>query len=105
MNPNDTALVIATYKDAIDTLEQYQANEPDANKRQQASQKITDYRQKIIDAAWLDVVTRTDALNTLAQQLSGIIANATNVPTLSGTIADLQTIVGNIAQQGGGTGH
>ncbi|MBE0622809.1 MAG: hypothetical protein IH605_19630 [Burkholderiales bacterium] len=101
MNANDTELVIATYKDAIDKLEKYQASEPDAGKRQQASQKITDYRQKIIDAAWLGIVTRTDALNELAQQLNGIIANASKVPTMSGKIADLQTVVAQAAAQAG----
>jgi hypothetical protein len=99
MNANDTALVIATYKDAIDKLQTYQASEPDGGKRQQAAQKITDYRQQIIEAAWLGIVTRTDALNALAQQLRAIIANASNVPTLSGKIAELQTIVDQAVAQ------
>ena len=89
--------VIAKYKDAIDKLEAYQAKEPDRTKRKDASKMITEYRKKIREAAWANLIERTDALEELKQDLAGVIENASDVPTISGVIADIDQVVSAVS--------
>jgi hypothetical protein len=89
--------IIAKYKDAIDKLEAYQAKEPDRTKRKEASNLITEYRKKIREAAWASLIERTDALEELKQELSGVIENASDVPTISGVIGDINSVVSGIS--------
>ncbi len=93
MTDNEIQLAIARYNDAINKLKLYRKNEPDSDKRNQATQKIGKYQDKIIDTAWLGIVTQTDALNTLLTDLNSIITNASNVPTLSGALNSLNSLV------------
>jgi antitoxin component HigA of HigAB toxin-antitoxin module len=90
-------VLIAKYKDAIDKLESYQAKEPERNKRNAASKLITEYRKKIREAAWASLIERTEALEELKQELSGVIENASNVPTVSGVIADISQVVSGVS--------
>ena len=89
--------LIAKYKDAIDKLEVYQAKEPERSKRNAASTLISEYRVKIREAAWASLIERTEALQDLTKELSGIIDNASDVPTVSGVIADIGGIVSGVS--------
>ncbi len=89
--------IIAKYKDAIDKLEVYQAKEPERSKRNAASTLISEYRVKIREAAWASLIERTEALEDLKKELSGVIDNASNVPTVSGVIADIGGIVSGVS--------
>jgi len=89
--------IIAKYKDAIDKLEVYQAKEPERSKRTAASQLISEYRVKIREAAWASLIERTSALEDLKKELSGVIENASDVPTVSGVIADIGGIVSGVS--------
>lgn len=89
--------IIAKYKDAIDKLEAYQAKEPARTKRRDASKLITEYRKKIREAAWANLIERTNALEELKQDLSGVIENASDVPTISGVIADISLVVTDVS--------
>jgi len=89
--------IIAKYKDAIDKLEAYQAKEPDRTKRKDASKLITEYRKKIREAAWANLIERTDALEGLKNELSDVIENASDVPTVSGVIADISSVVSDVS--------
>ena len=89
--------LIAKYKDAIDTLEAYQAKEPDRSKRDDASKLISEYRNKIREAAWANLIERTDALEELKQDLSGVIENASDVPTVSGVLTDINSVVSTLS--------
>ena len=86
----------AKYQEAIDKLEEYQASEPDDQKREDAGNKITEYRQKLIDVAWDDIVGRTAELNSLTAELNTIIANASDTPSLGGAIAGLKNMVAEV---------
>ena len=90
-------ILIAKYKDAIDKLEVYQAKEPKSSGRKAASNLITEYREKIREAAWDSLIERTEALQDLTNELSGIIDNASDVPTVSGVIADIGGIVSGVS--------
>ena len=89
--------IIAKYKDAIDKLEVYQAKEPERSKRNAASTLISEYRVKIREAAWASLIERTSALEELKRELSGVIENASDVPTVSGVIADIGGIVSGVS--------
>ena len=89
--------LIAKYKDAIDGLKAYQAKEPERTKRNAASKLITEYREKIREAAWDSLIERTEALEDLTNELTGIIDNASDVPTVSGVIADINLIVAGVS--------
>ena len=89
--------IIAKYKDAIDKLEVYQAKEPERSKRNAASTLISEYRVKIREAAWASLIERTEALEDLKKELSGVIENASDVPTVSGVIADIGGIVSGVS--------
>jgi hypothetical protein len=88
--------IIARYKDAIEKLEAYQAKEPDRVKRDEASAKITEYRKKIREAAWQNLIDRTEDLNRLVEDLNSILENALEVPSISGTISDLGDVISSI---------
>ncbi len=90
-------ILIAKYKDAIDKLEIYQAKEPKSSGRKAASNLITEYREKIREAAWDSLIERTEALQDLTNELSGIIDNASDVPTVSGVIADIGLVVSGVS--------
>ncbi len=90
-------VLIAKYRDAIDKLEVYQAKEPERTKRNAASKLITEYREKIREAAWDSLIERTEALQDLTIELSGIIDNASDVPTVSGVIADIGLVVSGVS--------
>jgi len=90
-------ILIAKYRDAIDKLEAYQAKEPERTKRKAASNLITEYREKIREAAWDSLIERTEALEDLTNELSGIIDNASDVPTVSGVIADINLVVAGVS--------
>ena len=90
-------ILIAKYKDAIDKLEIYQAKEPKSSGRKAASNLITEYREKIREAAWASLIERTEALQNLTNELSGIIDNASDVSTVSGVIADIGGIVSGVS--------
>ena len=90
-------ILIAKYKDAIDKLEIYQAKEPKSSGRKAASNLITEYREKIREAAWDSLIERTEALQNLTNELSGIIDNASDVSTVSGVIADIGGIVSGVS--------
>ncbi len=90
-------ILIAKYKDAIDKLEIYQAKEPKSSGRRAASKLITEYREKIREAAWDSLIERTEALEDLTNELTGIIDNASDVPTVSGVIADINLIVAGVS--------
>lgn len=85
------------YQEAIDKLEEYQSNEPDEVKREEAGRKITAYHDKIINAAWDEITGRTAELNSLTTDLSAIIDNAGDNPSVSGAIAGLNGIVAEIS--------
>jgi molecular chaperone DnaK (HSP70) len=89
--------LIAKYKDAIDGLKAYQAKEPERTKRNAASKLISEYREKIREAAWASLIERTEALEELKKELSGVIKNASDVPTVSGVIADIGGIVSGVS--------
>jgi len=89
--------IIAKYKDAIDKLEAYQAKEPERTKRKDASKLITEYRKKIREAAWANLLERTDALEDLKKELSDVIENASDVPTVSGVIANISSVVSDVS--------
>ena len=90
-------ILIAKYKDAINKLEIYQAKEPKSSGRKTASNLITEYREKIREAAWDSLIERTDALQDLTIELSGIIDNASDIPTVSGVIADINLVVAGVS--------
>ena len=90
-------VLIAKYKDAIDKLEAYQAKEPKKTKRKAASKLISEYRIKIKEAAWDSLIERTNALEDLKKELSGIIKNASEVTTVSGVIADISQVVSGVS--------
>ncbi|MCW8809974.1 MAG: hypothetical protein OQJ93_04380 [Ignavibacteriaceae bacterium] len=87
---------IARYEDAIDKLEAYQAKEPDRTKRDEASAKITEYRKKIREASWQNLIDRTEDLNGLVEDLNSILENASDVPSISGTISDLGDVISSV---------
>ncbi|MFC2119470.1 hypothetical protein ACFLQ4_00215 [Bacteroidota bacterium] len=89
--------LIAKYKDAIDKLEAYQAKEPDRTKRKAASKLKRKYRKKIRKASWASLIERTDALEDLKLDLSGVIENASDVATISGVIADISSFVTGVS--------
>jgi hypothetical protein len=89
--------LIAKYKDAIDKLEAYQAKEPKSSGRKAASKLISEYRVKIRGAAWDSLIERTNALEDLTKELSGIIDNASDVLTVSGVIADISLVVTGVS--------
>lgn len=88
--------IIACYKDAIDKLEAYQSKEPDKAKRDEASAKITSYREKIREAAWQNLIDRTEDLNRLVEDLNNIRENASDVPSISGIISDLGDAISSV---------
>ena len=90
-------ILIAKYKDAINKLEIYQAKEPKSSGRKAASNLITEYREKIREAAWANLIERTEALEDLKKELSGVIDNASDVTTVSGVIADISGIVSGVS--------
>jgi len=90
-------VLIAKYRDAIDKLEVYQAKEPERTKRNAASKLISEYRDKIREAAWESLIERTNALEDLKNELSGVIENASNVPTVNGVIADINMVVAGVS--------
>ncbi len=90
-------ILIAKYRDAIDKLEAYQAKEPKSSGRKAASILITEYREKIREAAWDSLIERTEALQDLTNELSGIIDNASDVATVSGVIADINLVVAGVS--------
>jgi len=90
-------ILIAKYKDAINKLEIYQAKEPKSSGRKAASNLITEYRDKIREAAWDSLIERTEALQELTNELSGIIENASDVPTVNGVIADIGLVVAGVS--------
>ncbi len=89
--------IIAKYKDAIDKLEVYQAKEPERSKRNAASTLISEYRVKIREAAWDSLIERTNSLEDLKKELSGVIYNASDVPSVSGVIADIGLVVSGVS--------
>ena len=89
--------LIVKYKDAIDKLEAYQAKEPDITKRNATSKLISEYRAKIREAAWDSPIERTNALEDLIKELSGVIENASDVTTVSGVIADISQVVSGVS--------
>ena len=90
-------ILIAKYRDAINKLEIYQAKEPKSSGRKAASNLITEYREEIREAAWDSLIERTEALEDLTNELSGIIDNASDVPTVSGVIADINLVVAGVS--------
>ena len=90
-------ILIAKYKDAIDKLEIYQSKEPKSSGRKAASNLISEYRVKIREAAWTNLIERTETLEDLKKELSGVIENASNVPTVSGVIADINMVVSGVS--------
>ncbi len=90
-------VLIAKYKDAIEKLEAYLAKEPERSKKNDASKLISEYRVKIREAAWDSLIERTGALEDLKTELSGIIDNASHVPTVSGEIADINLFVSGVS--------
>ena len=90
-------VLIAKYKDAIDKLEAYQAKEPERTKRNAASNLISEYRVKIREAAWDSLIERTNSLEDLKKELSGVIDNASDIPTVSGVIADISQVVSGVS--------
>jgi len=97
MNDFNNDLVIAQYKDAIDKLEKYQAKEPDRPKRMAASRLISELRIQIREAAWDSIVQRTAALETLKAELLVITENASNVPAVSGAVAEISAIISQVS--------
>jgi hypothetical protein len=95
------ATTIELYQASIDQLVIYTANEPDKTKRDAAQAKITDYRLKIIDAAFDDIVKRTERLTTLMQDLRNVVNNASNVPSVAGALSGIRTIIGQIGGEVG----
>jgi len=87
----------AYYKDAITALRRYIANETDEDNVEEASAKIREYRFKIIDNEFDAIARRTKRLTTLMHDLQAIIANASDNPSLSGTIGDLNSIVAEVS--------
>ncbi len=87
----------AHYKDAIIALRRYIANETDEDNIEEASAKIRDYRFKIIDNEFDAITQRTKRLTTLMHDLQAIIANASDTPSLSGAIGDLNGIVTDVS--------
>jgi len=85
------------YLAAIDGLHRYAASEPDDEKCEAAEAKISEYRLKIIEANFDDIVQRTDRLQTLMQDLQAVIANATRGGTVAGAIGNLTQIVSQAA--------
>jgi len=90
-------ILIAKYKDAIDKLEIYQSKEPKSSGRKAASNLISEYRVKIREAAWDSLIERTNSLEDLKKELSGVIDNASDVPTVSGVIADISQVVSGVS--------
>ncbi len=90
---NSSKRTIAYYKDAILKLRRYIAVETDEESCEEAAAKIREYRFKIIDESFDDIVHRTKRLNTLMYDLKAIIANASNTQTISRITKDLQNIV------------
>ena len=78
-------------------MEAYQAKEPKKTKRNAASKLISDYRVKIKEAAWDSLIERTEALEDLKKELSGVIENASDVTTISGVIADISQVVSGVS--------
>lgn len=89
--------VIAKYKDAIDKLEAYQSKEPDSKKRKEASKLISEFRSKIIDQAWENIIERTSALEDLKTELTKVIDNSSGTPSISKTIDDISSLVTDVA--------
>jgi hypothetical protein len=88
----------AYYKDAIQKLRQYLAVETDEENCEEAAAKIREYRFKIIDNAFDDILQRTKKLTTLMHDLKAIIENASNTSPVSGAIAGLNSIVTEISK-------
>jgi hypothetical protein len=86
---------IEFYRDAIDKLESYTANEMDDRKVAEAEAKITDFRHKIIDAAWDDITQRTARLNELKAELQAVIDGA-DARTIGSTLTGLNGLVGEL---------
>ena len=89
--------VIAKYKDSIDKLEEYQAKEPDSKKRKEASKLISELREKIINQAWENIIDRTTALEDLKSELTKVIENSSDTPSIGKTIDDISLIVTDVS--------
>ena len=83
----------AYYKDAIDGLRRYIATETDEENCETAAGKISEYRLRIVDANFDDIVQRTKRLRTLMHDLQAVIDNATSGVTVSAAIGSLRNIV------------
>jgi hypothetical protein len=90
MNQADISLIIAQYEDAIDAIRTYRAQELDPQKIADATTKITDLHNKTIDANWLAITSRTEALNGVIADLKEVADWAANVPQLSNALKDLR---------------
>src|SRR3954469_13112010 len=86
------------YKQAIDTLRQYIAVETDGENCEQAAGKIKEYRFKIIDDAYDDLVHRTSRLRTLMHDLQAVIDNSSNSISISGAVTGLQGLVAGVSK-------
>jgi len=85
------------YKEAIEQLRAYVAGETNEENIEHAASKIKEYRFKIIDASFDDLVHRTSRLTTLMFDLKAVIANASNVPSVAGALGKLQGLASDLA--------
>jgi hypothetical protein len=84
------------YEKAIAKLENYRENEPDKQKRDDATRKIQGYRIAIQQANFDEISKRTTLLKSLQTDLQGIIDSASSSPGLSDIIADLSDFANEI---------
>jgi hypothetical protein len=92
-----TRNTIEFYEEAIDKLEIYTANEMDELKVEQAEDKISSYRHKIMDSEWNKITQRTARLNDLKADLQAVIDGA-DVLTIGGGLSGLTSLVGELGE-------
>jgi hypothetical protein len=91
-------IVVAKLKDAIDKLEEYQSKEPAKKKRKEASELISELRNKIIEKSWNNIIERTTVLTELKDQLTTIIDSASDTTTVGGVIEEISLLVADISE-------
>lgn len=81
------------YNEAIEKLQNYVNNQPDKQKRDEATNQITQLRIAIQEAAFDDMTRRTARLQELKDILKGIIDTAGDGSSVSGAIADITSFI------------
>jgi hypothetical protein len=102
MTQDEIDLAIAQYKDSIKKLHAYVAKETDDANADAAFDRITEYRDMIIDSAWEGIVSSTPRLNELVSQLRTIADGASKHASLAEVIGDIRGHADKVAKLSGG---